>query len=531
MEEPLNFNMRIKDSDVVASSDDKQMDDNIAQSWLDTAVSVYDPENRVMSTTLDYATSSGTLTQDVIAQTGLNAQSDLSKILRANGYIRQYINTNDVVGMVVSAVQSNINTDFRLSYKSFGTQKKKLNQLAKAKELIDDFNRQIDVQAAIRSAILITYTEGNYLCAIRQSDTNWVLDQYPLGIAEIAQYTESSRPIVQINMEALKSGLQRTILKNKKGKALYFEDVKTEIEGAFGTEIKDAYVAKDSYCRLPTAYTGVTRINNLGKQYGLSPIYRSLSNALILETLRDADIALAKAKQKSIIHQVMRKEDNGAQGQQARNFERLTWNHSNLLKAFKRSTVLVTTDPSVERIEYIAPKAEEISVSKQDSYMRKILSSLGVAFLVPDQSQSATTAKISWQVLLQQINAISEQVERMFENFYRSVLVANNIDPIYCPTMRILDAEMLDAAQRLDLAKLLYSTLACSRQTAYGIVGFDIEDEKARREQENIDNLDETFRPYLTSYTSSGDEGDSGRPAGTNPEDPDKQLEDKNNRN
>ena len=507
------------------------MNAELAQKWLDGAVSVYDPSNRMLSSVVEYTSSASDLTQARISEIGMGTQSSLQKTLEANTYIRRYINTNDIIGLVYSAINASINTEIRLSYKNFGTQKKKSNTLRKAKELIDDFNTQIDVRGLIRDAIITTYTEGNFVCVMRTNGDNWVVTKYPLGIAEISPYLESSKPIVQINMDNLRSALQRTILKDKRGKALYFQDTLDEINGAFGPEVRDAYNNRDQYCRLPIDYTGVCRINVQGGVYGLSPIFRCLSSALILEQLRNADMALAATKRKVIIHQRMRKELAGAQ--QSSNFELLAWNHKNLINAFKQNTVLVTTDPSVEEITYVCPKVDEVSTTKQNAYARQVLSSLGVSFLVPDDSISATTAKVSWTVLLQQINAIGEQVERMLEGFYRTLLAANGIDAVYCPTVRILDAEMLDADQRAEFSKLLYGTLGCSMQTTLGILGIDIEDEIARREKENEDGIEEIFTPHQTSYTQSGNTG-VGRPPSDSPIDEDKQAYDnqynKNNR-
>ena len=506
------------------AENDKRMTEEMAQQWLNGAVAAYDPQNRIMSSVLDNtSSSSSTPTTDRIAQVGLNAQFDLTKIQEANGYIRQYINTNDIIGLVVSAVQSSINTDMRLSYQNVGEHRNKARQLKKAQQVIDDFNKQINVRELIRTAILTTYTEGNYICVLRHDGEGWVVTQYPLGIAEISPYLEASMPIVQINMQSLKDALQRTVVRSRDGKALYYENVAAEIEAAFGPEIAQAYKNNDQYCRMPTAYTGVCRVNTQGGYYGLSYIFRCLTSAVILDSLRNADMAIAASKSKTIIHQVMRKEMTGAN--RASNFELLAWNHKNLLSAFRQNTVLVTTDPSVESIQYICPQEQEISTDKQNAYARQILSSLGVSFLVPDDGQSASTVKISWQVLLQQINAIGEQVERMLENFYTTVLMENGIDYTFCPTVRIIDAEMLDAAQRVEYAKLLYSTLGCSMQTTLSTIGINLEDEKMRREQENEDGIDQIFTPHLTSFTAgSGDfEGEAGRPAETDPENPDKQ--------
>ena len=203
------------------AENDKRMTEEMAQQWLNGAVAAYDPQNRIMSSVLDNtSSSSSTPTTDRIAQVGLNAQFDLTKIQEANGYIRQYINTNDIIGLVVSAVQSSINTDMRLSYQNVGEHRNKARQLKKAQQVIDDFNKQINVRELIRTAILTTYTEGNYICVLRHDGEGWVVTQYPLGIAEISPYLEASMPIVQINMQSLKDALQRTVVRSRDGKAI-----------------------------------------------------------------------------------------------------------------------------------------------------------------------------------------------------------------------------------------------------------------------------------------------------------------------
>lgn len=492
---------------------------------LERAFASYDPENKMYSSVLSNSSNTSTVTQARLSELAASAQTDITKITEANSIIAKYINIDDSIGMVTTTIAANINTDMRLSYKSYNGQKKKANTLRRAKELINDFNDQINVKAFIRDAILAGWIEGNYICAIRNDKENWVLDRYPLGIAEIAPYTENGRPIVQINMDNLRTALQKTILKNKKGKALYFESTLAEIRASFGDEIVKAYNDRENYCRLPTDYTGVIRVNNFGKLYGLSPIFRALPDALTIETLRNADMSLAKTRAKTIIHQKMRKEVLGTDSQ-ARRYDMLAWNHNNLMKAFKQDTVVISTPPDVEAIEYIAPTNQEISTDKQDSYTRRVLSSLGVQFLTGSDEISTTVANLSFTVLLNQINAIGEQVERVLEDFYRLVLKTNNIGLEYTPSVRIIDAEMLDFETRKDLAVALLTTFSSSRRTAFELVGIDLDDETARREEENESDLSDVFTPYQLSYTVSGTDDEGGRPASDNPTDEQKQEED-----
>ena len=526
MDEKLDFTVEFSE----AASDTYIMTstETVEQS-LTAALKQYDPENKQYSAVLSETSSKPTVTLERLSELASGAQNDLTKIKEINSVVNSYVVLDEAIGMVATAIWSNVNTDIRLSYRNFGERKKKDNTLKRAKSLIQDFNNQIDVRNFIRTAILTTWLEGNYISTIRtDGNNNWVLDQYPLGIAELAQYTQNGQPIVQINMEQLKNALQKTVLKDKRGKALYFENTLREIEASFGPAIVEAYKKGDNYCRLDTDYTGVVRVNNFNKLYGVSPVMRALPSAVALERLRAADMSLANQKSKVIIHQKLRKEllEKVKDG---RWYEHLAWAHNNLMKAFKQNTVIVSTPPYVEEISYVIKKStEEISSSTMDSYTRKILSSLGIQFLSGLDDISAAVAKISYTVLLNVINAIGESVERVLFNYYRTVLRENGIGDEYTPTVRILDTELLDAAAKSDLAKLLYGTLGASRETVFDVLGYDIEEEATRRKKENDAGFDEVFRPYPISYTTPGD--DAGRPTDGDSDNPDKQINDEINR-
>lgn len=122
-------------------------------------------------------------------------------------------------------------------------------------------------------------------------------------------------------------------------------------------------------------------------------------------------------------------------------------------------------------------------------------------------------------------------MERVLEHFYDTLLTVNGIELSYRPSIQILDSEMLTESAKMELAKLLYTTFSCSRETAFSTIGIDIEDEIFKREKENTDGLSDIFTPYVTSFTTSTDTTDTqtGRPTDPNSSDPDKQAYDQEN--
>ena len=386
---------------------------------------------------------------------------------------------------------------------------------------MNDFNNQVRIETIIRQAIITAYMEGNYAAVLRNKDENWQIDWLPLNIIENSGYEDNGNPVLLVNIENLRSALQKTMIKTKNGQYMFFKNTQEEVDNTFPPEVGQAMRNRETYAKLDTSYTYMIRINNFGRLYGVSPIFRAMSSVLMLENYRNADETAAKSKSKKIIHQIMREKCLGPTGDR-RAFEEMAYAHSQLMSAWRNSTVIVTSPPSVQEITYVEPEVTETSAESVNLYRNKVLSSLGVAFLASDKSQTASTANINLSQLLKCINSISEQVDRMIEHWYRVVLDTNGIGAEYIPSVTVIDSELLEMDMRMELAKMLYTTFNVSRETSFGLVGIDLEDERVKRETEDANGLSDIFTPYPTSYNTSGseDEASPGRPADS--DDPDK---------
>ena len=122
---------------------------------------------------LNFSGTANDITQDQLDTYAKSAQTSLDSVTAINDIIRKEINGDDIIGMVMDSIENNINLNYRLSYKNFGTQRNKAKKLENAKSLINDFNYQIDIEQFIFDAIDITYCEGNYICLLRNSNDNW----------------------------------------------------------------------------------------------------------------------------------------------------------------------------------------------------------------------------------------------------------------------------------------------------------------------------------------------------------------------
>ena len=476
----------------------------ITDKWLANAVAGYDATNQKYSAYLkDGNSSSDKLTPEYIDELADGTQSDLKKIQVINNIVRKEINKDGIVGKTVECVTSNINTKTKISYDNEITGRNKTKQLQQVKDFISAFNKTINTKRLIRTSIPTTFVEGNYICYLRHEDNKYKVDYYPLGVCEISDYDVNGDPVVLFNIKELRSRLQKVYKKTKKNKALFFKNMEDEVKANYPQEVYDAFVAKEDYAKLDVKYTGVIRINNLNRKYGLTPIFRAFKDILMLDTFDNSDRVNSKAKAKKIIHQKLRKEVMGTELNK-KGFEDMAYAHDNFMAAFKQSTVVVTTPPTVESITYVEPKIELTDINTVNNYRSRVLAALGIGFLMDSGSQSVSTADISVTQLLRTINMISEQLEDIMQKWYRQILIDNGLPVEYCPTIQVIDSEALDFDMRKDLASTLYTIFNGSMSTSLELLGIDVNDEKEKRKKENDEGFDsEIFYPRASTYTTS----------------------------
>lgn len=487
------------------------------------AISAYDPKNINYSVYLNEGiTPSQSFTIDEIDKLLTNTQNDLSKVLKINAYNRKLVNKNDIVGKTVESIDTNINTEIKITYGRAEEGRNKKKQLESFKSLIRDANEGIKPKKTTRNAVTTTYMEGNWISYLRhEKSDNYTVDIYPLGVCIITDTMYNGEPIVWMDMNELRKRLQKTYKKTKKKKPLMFENMEEEIKHSYPTEVYEAFKNKEDFAVLDPKYTGIIRVNNLNRKYGVSPITRAYEDLNMLDTFGNTDRVNSKAKGKKIIHQKMRKETMG-QDYNKDFFPEMAYAHQNFMSAWVQPTVVVTSPPTVEEIKYVEPSVEMTSKDTYNIYRSKVLTTLGIQFLMDSGSQSVSTASISVTQLMRTINSITEQLEDIYKKWYRQIAIDNGYPTEYTPDVEVIDSEQLEMALKKELASFCYTTLNASLETCYDLVGLDVKDEAEKRKSEKEKGYDEIFTPRMTAYTNSGNknttENQGGKPSSTNQE-------------
>lgn len=493
--------------------------DQWEDSMLLSAVNKYDTVKSMYSAyAKDTEAAEDSMTLDDLNDLANNINSDIDKVIRANAIIRQKIHTNPLIGRTYESIYSNVNSRYTLEYPNpDGRNKKKA--LQQAKDCIEDFNDQIDLPYFIREAIAGVFREGNRIFNLRIDNKSYVIDTYPLPIGFVTDWEINGTPLLAINLQQLETRLKKTYQTDKKRKAIWMKDIADDIKQNYPAVYKD-YIAKETYSKLDPKYARIIRINNLGRKYGVSPLFKALKDDLVLDELANTDLSIAKSKQRKILFQILRKEllDNGKK----KAITEAVYAHSELMRALA-TTSSVYTSSFAEDLKYVAPPNDLTNSDKQASYRTSLMNALGIEY-INTSTGTVSVANISMKQLMRTINAIAEQVESVLNHYYKVVLADNGIDPIYAPTIKVIDSEQLETDVAVSLAQFIYSTLNGSRRTACDIIGIDYDSELVRRQEENDSESNDIFFPRATSFTTSNDSNDSGRPLSN--DDENKQQED-----
>ena len=259
--------------------------------------------------------SNNTLTLSDIDDYADNPQNSLEDIKNINSIVKRYVNKDDIIGKVYECVQIYTNTQYSLKYSTLINDKNKnKNKLDKTvKPLIELFNQKINIEKFIKDGTLESFLTGNFISYLRTDKKSGrvVIDYYPLSIVEITEFLLDGEPMVLFNVGDLKSKLRPKSRKKKNGQDIFFDKVEQIVKENYPPEVYDAYMKNEKYAVLDPKRVGVVRINNLGGLYGLTPIFKALKPALMLESIESADETIVKVRAKKIVDQKLRKEVAG----------------------------------------------------------------------------------------------------------------------------------------------------------------------------------------------------------------------------
>jgi len=484
---------------------------DFTQDLLKKAMSSYAGSEKTYSQQVDErAFMKTSLTEAKIEELAFLPQDNIEKVQQINSYIDLYLNKDDIIGRVYEIIEANTNADFQLSYPKVEGRNKEI-KLKKVKDIIDEFNKQIELEELIIETIPYAYANGNRMLYLRKTkyDT-YQVDRYPLGMVQYSSYKVNNEPVVVFSLPDLLGRMTgQTLISPFSTNSLttfdlrMFPDMEDEIRENFSTEIYRAYLERKPTVTLNTDLTAVIRTNNRGKRYGVSPIFKALNPALKLEVQEKSDTMDSKARGKKIIFQRISDKLLGENGEDI-DLSPSIYSHNEFVKAWKGEIVVYTGAPWVEDVKYVEPKQSSEHSNALNYYRSKVLSALGITFLNGDSKTGTATAQMSLNELMKEIDKIAKQLSNNINKWYKYILNEAGLPIEYAPTIEVLDSEIMNLSIRMQLADSLFNKYGASYRSTYELMGMDYESEKEKRESENEENLDkEVFYARQTAFTFS----------------------------
>ena len=499
---------------LVTSPEPKEKIDfaSLEEKILQAAIEKYssDDKTRTYSVITSEKHANTALTIERINELAININSELSKLNAANAYILQATLTDAYMGRAYECIYANVNSLIKYSYPEL-TSEDDEQVFEEVKDSIAAFNKCINIDKFVRDVVAGTVLEGNYNTYLRFTKNgsevmSVAIDHYPLSLCHQSDYYINGENLLEFDIQELRSRLQKMYPKSRKQKkAVYFENLDNEIKANYPDEVWQAYKDNEMITRLDPTKTYCVKINHMGKKFGVSPFFKALKPLVILRNIENADVADSKARSKKIIFQKLRKELLGSNGER-KGFAETEYAHDAAASALQMNFCLYTAPPFVEDLSYVIDNSTNDNTSNTVKiYTSRLLTALGISFADSELS-SFSAANISVDQLMRTINSISEQVEQMLHKYYEIYLEEIGLPRELAPEVKIVDSEMMDWGLRKDFAKFAYDTLNISRDTAFKLVGLDVEDEKTKRQAENVSDYDAVFTPRQNAYNSNATE-------------------------
>lgn len=381
----------------------------------------------------------------------------------------------------------NIIRDFGATHFSINYPKKDAN----VKKCITAYNENVNIDQLIKDMIFELAITGNLVCYDRGGNC---VDIYPINQIEVIPLTKGSKQIVGFKIDSLFSSNLN----------LYDADINKLIDGAYPPEVLEAKKNGNLIAILEPDNAYFAKINSSRyERYGVPVILPAFDDLAHKSLLKEAERSTANG----IIDKIMQIKIGDADNKPS---EDLIRKYDNIFSGVSGSIRAVL--PYYVDISWVEPETNIFGTDKFVEIDKDILNTLGVSLSLIRGEGGGNYAEgmISFTGLTRAIDNIRSQVPNIVHGLYRAELERNGIDPDKAPTITFDDV-VIDKDAKLSLVKELFQSAGLPYSVLYEEFGYDFDYIKMIREQENTENLEDTFKLHSMPFQG----GFSGEPDNT----------------
>lgn len=404
------------------------------------------------------------------------------------GYAKYCYRKYGIIMRVINIIRDFGSSEIKLSYP---TKNKKVRQV------IDDYNKRIDIPQLTKDFIYEMALTGNLACYDREGQR---VDIYPIN-------TIKPVPLIKNNKQLIAYQIPMSTF----GSDTYGAEIDKQIQSAYPKEICDAIKSgKDKVILNPdNAYFAKINASQY-ESYGLSVILPAFEDLAHKSLLKEAE----KATANDIIDKIMLIKIGDADNKPSRT---LIEEYTRLLDGLTGSVRL--TVPYYVSAEYVEPETSVFASEKFVEVDTDILNTLGISLsLIRGESGgNYSEGIINFSGLVRTIQNIQAPVIRILEGLYGAELKRHGYKAEDAPKVEFADV-VIDKDAKLALVKELFTTAGLPYRVLYEEFGYDFDSIKLIREEENDEDMDEVFATHTLPF--SGEQAVDGEDKGGAPEKP-----------
>ena len=371
-------------------------------------------------------------------------------------------------------------TELKLSYPS---------RNKKVKQIIEEYNNRVGMGQLVRDFIFELGLTGNLVCYDRDGKC---VDIYPINKIEPLPLMVNGKQVLGYKVDNV------GYLDNGYGK-----EIENKVLSAYPKEVQIGMKEGKDKVLLEVNKAHFAKINcSRYESYGVSFLVPAFEDLAHKSLLKEAD----KATANQVIDKIMMVKIGDKDNVPNRS---IIEEYTRLLDGLSGSVRL--TVPYYVSAEFIEPETSIFSAEKYVEIDKDILNTLGISLsLIRGESGgNYSEGIINFTGLVKTIHSIREPIITIIEDLYKAELKRHGFKSDLAPTVQFSD-NVIDQNAKLELVKELFATAGLPYQVLYEEYGYDFDHIKLLREDENEQNMDETFKVHSLPFNGDQNPNDEG---------------------
>lgn len=362
---------------------------------------------------------------------------------------------------------------------------------AKIKDIINAYNDRVDINQFIRDSVMEMALTGNLACYDREGKR---IDIYPINKIDVM-------PLVKDN----KQMIAYKISDNVRDVDMYGQEYAKMIENAYPKEILEAVEKGNELAVLSAENAYFAKINaSQYEPYGISAIFPAFEDLAHKSLLKEAE----KSTANDVIDKIMMIKIGDADNKPSKG---LIDQYTALFSGVKGAVRF--TVPYYVDAKFVEPETKIFGAEKFVEVDIDILNTLGISLSLLRGSDGSNYADgiLNFAGLTKTIENIRQPIARILEGLYKAELKRNGFSADNAPTVKFDDV-VIDKEQKMSLIMEMFNNAGLPYRVLYEEAGYDFDHIKLIREEENSQNMGDTFKlhslPFQGNLEENVDDGD-----------------------